>query len=65
LGFISVSVAGIAILIALALVYVFAAALHVAKKNCPHCGRAGGITGSFDHKTGWTDYRCGFCGKEV
>jgi hypothetical protein len=60
-----VSVAVIAILIALALAYVFATALDAAKKKCPHCGRAGGISGSFDHKTGWTDYHCDFCGKEV
>jgi hypothetical protein len=60
-----VSVAAIAILIALALVYVVAAATRSAKKRCPHCGRAGGVSGSFDHKTGWTDFHCDFCGKEV
>jgi hypothetical protein len=60
-----VSVPAIAILIALALVYVFAAAARSAKKKCPHCGRAGGVSGSLDHKTGWTDDHCQFCGKEV
>jgi hypothetical protein len=60
-----VSVAAIAILIALVLVYVFAAAQRSAKKKCPHCGRPGGRSGSLDHKTGWTDYHCDFCGKEV
>jgi predicted RNA-binding Zn-ribbon protein involved in translation (DUF1610 family) len=57
---------GLALIIALALVYAIAAGVHYSRKRCPHCGAAG-VTPHFDHdgRSTSTSVTCDHCGKEV